>query len=70
LESRNKALTAKVAKKFRKGRKEKRSQREKQNQSAILGVGRKLMAESAIRHPDRGSEFVYSATTVTAFIGN
>jgi hypothetical protein len=46
--------TAESAEKRRKGREE------KQNQSAIPGVGRKLMAESAISHPDQSLKIVYA----------
>jgi hypothetical protein len=63
LEGKSKSVTAKFAKKFSEGRKGKQKQR--QNQSAIPGVGRKLMAESTISHPDWIIEFVYSAKTAS-----
>jgi len=38
--------------------------KEVENQSAILDLGRKLMAESTISHPDRIAKFVYSGENV------
>ena len=38
------------------------------NQSAILDLGRKLMAESTVSHPDRITKFVYSAKNDNAFL--